>query len=148
MGTEAVAEANFLAGIGVKVVFLARKEPRGLDAGITVRVGTVTAIRGDALGVTELVFRPSKTSGEESLACGGVFILRPSIAPGALIAGIEVVDGHIAVDETRSTNKAGVFAAGDCVGKPLQVAKAVGDGQRACFGAVSYLDRAAAPEGS
>jgi thioredoxin reductase (NADPH) len=40
-----------------------------------------------------------------------------------------------------STNLPGVFAAGDCVSQPFQVAKAVGEGQRACFGAVYHLEQ-------
>ena len=36
------------------------------------------------------------------------------------------------------TNFKGLFAAGDVVGTPLQVAKAVGEGQMAAFGAVAY----------
>jgi thioredoxin reductase (NADPH) len=142
LSTEAVDEANFLARIGIAVMFLARKEPLGLDEGIVARTGTLLAIRGDALGVTELVFKSKQTGEKESFACGGVFILRPSITPDALIGGLEVVGGHIVVDAAMSTNRNGVFAAGDCVGKPLQVAKAVGDGQRACFSAVAYLDQA------
>lgn len=39
------------------------------------------------------------------------------------------MDGvHVAVDKaTMKTSVAGVFAAGDCTGKPYQIAKAVGD---------------------
>ena len=38
------------------------------------------------------------------------------------------------------TNLPGVFAAGDCTGKPFQVAKAVGEGNTAVLQAVSYLN--------
>ncbi|NLZ43602.1 MAG: NAD(P)/FAD-dependent oxidoreductase, partial [Clostridia bacterium] len=33
----------------------------------------------------------------------------------------------------------GLFAAGDCTGKPWQIAKAVGEGQVAALSAVQYL---------
>ena len=47
---------------------------------------------------------------------------------------------HIAVDEGRKTSLAGVFAAGDCIGGPYQVAKAVGDGNVAAISASKYLE--------
>ncbi len=39
------------------------------------------------------------------------------------------------------TSIPGVFAAGDCVGRPYQVAKAVGQGLTAAMNAVKYLDK-------
>jgi thioredoxin reductase (NADPH) len=140
LSAEAVEEANFLVSIGAKVIFLAKKAPRGLNENIMVEEGAVVAIKGDMMGVTAVDFRVSGTDNIESVPCNGVFILRPSIAPDALIAGLDLADGHIRVDGAMSTSIAGVFAAGDCVGKPLQVAKAVGEGQRACFSATEYLD--------
>ncbi|MDR0347641.1 MAG: NAD(P)/FAD-dependent oxidoreductase [Coriobacteriales bacterium] len=141
MNNEAVDEANFLSGIGTTVVFLAKESPYGLREGIVVRTGTPVEVKGNVDGVTEIVFKASRSGREEVLSCGGVFILRPTIALDALMSGLAISDGHIAVDSTMSTNKEGVFAAGDCIGRPLQVAKAVGDGQRACFSAVAYLDQ-------
>ena len=45
------------------------------------------------------------------------------------------MDGaFIRVDRRMRTNLPGVFAAGDCTGLPLQVAKAVGEG---CVAAIS-----------
>jgi thioredoxin reductase (NADPH) len=141
LSVEAVEEANFLARIGAKVIFLAKKTPHGLDGGIMVEKGAVVEIKGDMMGVTGLSFKSSDTDKVETVACGGVFILRPSIAPDALIGGLGLADGHIMVDATMATNVTGVFAAGDCIGKPLQIAKAVGEGQRACFSATEYLDQ-------
>ena len=40
-----------------------------------------------------------------------------------------------------ATSVPGVFAAGDCTGQPLQIAKAVGEGQVAGHRAAEYLDR-------
>jgi thioredoxin reductase (NADPH) len=139
--SEAVDEANFLAEIGAKVVFLAKKAPQGLAQGIVVEQGAVVAIQGDENSVTELVFRKGQTGETKSLHCNGVFILRSSIAPVALVNGLAINENFIAVDPTMSTNLAGVFAAGDCVGQPFQVAKAVGEGQCACFSAVHHLDQ-------
>ena len=40
-----------------------------------------------------------------------------------------------------ATNIPGVFAAGDCTGAPLQIAKAVGEGHIAGLSAADYLDK-------
>ena len=45
-----------------------------------------------------------------------------------LFPDLETQDGAIRVDRQMCTNLPGVFAAGDCTGKPLQIAKAVGEG--------------------
>ena len=140
LSKEATEEANFLEEIGCNVVFIAKKLPQGLSEGITVKTGTVAEIRGDGLGVTELVFRPEGSSQNETIVCSGVFVLRPSVAPDALIMGLELSDGYIAVDTAMRTSVPGVFAAGDCTGKPLQISKATGEGQLACFSAVAYLE--------
>jgi thioredoxin reductase (NADPH) len=83
---------------------------------------------------------PSAPPNEIVIACRGVFVLRPSIAPTALLPTLQTHDGYIATDAQMRASVPGVFAAGDCVGPPLQVAKAVGEGQRAALAAVEYLD--------
>ena len=40
----------------------------------------------------------------------------------------------------QATNIKGVFAAGDCTGKPWQIVRATGQGQVAALSAVSYLE--------
>jgi thioredoxin reductase (NADPH) len=146
LNAEAIDEANFLAEIGTRVIFLTKKADSkemslGLDKSIVIEEGAVVEIKGDMMGVTELVYRAAQNRGIKSISCAGVFVLRPFITPNALMAGLELADGSIVVDHAMRTNKAGVFAAGDCVGRPLQVAVAVGEGQRACFSAVQYLDQ-------
>ena len=56
-------------------------------------------------------------------------------------AVIGKVNGAIAVDREMATSLPGVFAAGDCTGGPLQVAKAVGEGHTAGLSAAEYVDR-------
>lgn len=48
-------------------------------------------------------------------------------------------DGYIVVDRDMRTNINGVFACGDITGKPLQLAKAVGEGCVAGMNAVRYV---------
>jgi len=139
---EATEEANFLHGLGAEVVFLAPQLPAGLEAGIFQQAGQLLAIEGDMMGVTGLRFAEisdGEKRAEGTLHCQGVFILRNQIAPTALIAGLALADGFIQADDRGCTNLPGVFAAGDCVGKPLQIAKAVGQGQLAAFSAVEFL---------
>ena len=75
----------------------------------------------------------------EEIPCDGVFLLRSSIAPAQLAPGLELEDGYIKVDAGMATNLPGVFAAGDCTGQPLQLAKAVGQGQIAAHFAVEQI---------
>ena len=74
--------------------------------------------------------------------CDGVFLLRASIAPARLAPGLELENGYIKVDARMATSLPGVYAAGDCTGQPLQLAKAVGQGQTAAH---FSLERGGAP---
>lgn len=63
------------------------------------------------------------------------------------VDGIELTDGtairvdgaHIAVNRRCETNMPGCFAAGDCTGRPYQIAKAVGEGNVAAHSILRYL---------
>ena len=72
--------------------------------------------------------------------CEAVFILRSGTAPDTLLEGLAMDGAHIAADADRKTSVPGVFAAGDCVGPPYQVAKAVGDGNIAALSASKYME--------
>lgn len=76
---------------------------------------------------------------EGGLDVDGVFILRASISPATLLRGLKTDGGHIVVDRQCKTNLAGVFAAGDCTGRPYQYVKAAGEGNVAAHSAVDYL---------
>ena len=69
----------------------------------------------------------------------GVFILRPAIAPSTLFPGLETDGAHIKVGRSQETNYKGCFAAGDCTGRPYQIAKAVGEGNVAAHSILEYL---------
>ena len=75
----------------------------------------------------------------EALSVDGVFCLRDAISLSALMPKLATEDGHIAVDRRMATNMPGVFAAGDCAGRPYQYAKAVGEGNVAAHSAIEYL---------
>lgn len=77
-----------------------------------------------------------------SLAVDGLFCLRESVALSTLLPGLETENGHIKVDRnSMQTCMPGVFAAGDCVGRPYQYTKAVGDGNIAAHSVIEYLDK-------
>ena len=80
-----------------------------------------------------------RTAAGEEIPCDGVFLLRSSIAPARLAPGLELTNGYIKVDGRMATNLPGVFAAGDCTGQPLQLAKAVGQGQTAAHFALEEI---------
>ena len=73
------------------------------------------------------------------LAVDGIFIMRNAIAPTTLLSKLEMEDGHIGVNRKMETNVEGVFAAGDCTGKPYQYTKAVGEGNIAAHSVIAYL---------
>ena len=81
----------------------------------------------------ELVFRGGV------LKVDGVFMLKSSAPPSVLLSGLKTEGVHIAVDRTMRTNLKGVFAAGDCTGKPYQYAKAAGEGNVAAHSVYAYL---------
>ena len=73
------------------------------------------------------------------IPCDGVFLLRSSIAPTQLLPELELEDGYVRVDSRMATNLPRIYAAGDCTGQPLQLAKAVGQGQLAAHWALADL---------
>jgi len=79
----------------------------------------------------------------ETLPVDGVFCLRDSISLATLLPNLATENGHIAVDRAMATNLPGVFAAGDCTGRPYQYAKAVGEGNVAAHSIIDYLAQSA-----
>ena len=73
------------------------------------------------------------------LSLDGVFILRNAISPATLVKGLELDGSHIVVDRTMQTSIPGVFAAGDCTGRPYQYTKAVGEGNVAAHSMLDVL---------
>ena len=119
-GAEAVPEANFLMSLCQSVTYFGRADD-ALDSRIQVREEKVSEIRGD-MRAQALV------AGGEEMPFDGVFIVREAMALSSLLPGLEMDGAFIRVDRQMHTSMAGVFAAGDCTGLPLQVAKAVGEG--------------------
>ncbi|MCD7757285.1 MAG: FAD-dependent oxidoreductase [Clostridiales bacterium] len=130
---DAPLEANYLADIGCQVTYVSPTQPEGLSPSIPF----VRANRLEVLGENAV---EGLLADGAKLPCAGVFILREAVAPTDLLPDLATEDGYIAVNRRMETNLPGVFAAGDCTGKPLQVAKAVGEGQVAAESADRWLE--------
>ena len=83
--------------------------------------------------VEKLIFK------DEELKIDGLFSLRESISPVTLINGLETENGHVLVTRNMQTNLSGLFAAGDCTGRPYQYTKAAGEGNVAAHAVSEYL---------
>jgi len=130
-GPESVREANFLMSVCASVTYFGKAD-EALDARITLCDLKPESITGD-VKVTHL-----RASGED-MPFEGVFIFREAMALSALLPGLEMNGVFIGVDRQMRTSIPGVFAAGDCTGLPLQVAKAVGEGCIAALCAAQEL---------
>lgn len=80
-------------------------------------------------------------SDKEEIEVDGVFFLKQSVSADVLLNGIEMEEGYIKVDRNMATSVVGCFAAGDCTGRPHQIAKAVGEGNVACHSAIEFLSK-------
>ena len=78
-------------------------------------------------------------AGEKRYAVDGVFFLKNSTPPSALVGGLNVENGAVVVDRRMATNLQGLFAAGDVTGRPYQYVKAAGEGLVAAYSASEYL---------
>ena len=127
-------EVKYLAGLAAKVYFLPTyKEPGDMPENVETLSARAAAVEGEGR-VSGL-----KLTTGEVVPADGVFCLREAISLSALLPGLAAEEGHIAVDRRMATNLPGVFAAGDCTGRPYQYAKAVGEGNTAAHSAVEYL---------
>ncbi len=138
---ESEEEANFLNEIASKTYFIPMYKNEGLmrasndlDNSIEVINDRPVQIHGDNL-VNKVAFK------EKEIDVDGVFVIKDSASPKALVPGIETDGPHIKVDINMKTSIKGCFAAGDCVGKPYSYIKSAGQGQIAALGAVAYLDK-------
>ena len=130
---DAPQEAAYLRQIGCQVTYVSPAVPEGLADGIPF----VRAHRLEILGEDRVT---GVQADGAMLPCEGVFILRDTVAPADLFPELAWSEGYIRVNRQMETNLPGVYAAGDCTGKPLQIAKAVGEGLIAGEAAAEALE--------
>ena len=139
-------ETDYLAELADKVYVYAAYEGGKYGKG-----GSLLTGKENAAENIELLHKPirrvagdMKVSGivltdDTQIDIDGLFCLRNSIAPATLLKGLELDGAHIIVNRTMETSLPGVFAAGDCTGRPYQIAKAVGEGNVAAHSIIEYL---------
>ena len=130
-GEYALHEASALLSLAKSVTLLTGGAPltANFPPEIAVRTEKVEAILGEEAGKVTGV----RLAGGEELALDGVFVALGVAGSTALARkmGAEVDGNRIVVDEHMMTTIPGLFAAGDCTGGLLQVAKAVYEGAMA-----------------
>lgn len=132
---EAEEDANYVSELASKVYYVPMYTKQyNLNSNIEIVQGKPTEIRGGE-HADKLILK------ESEIITDVVFLLKDSVPPGQLVPGLAIEDGHIAVNRKMETNLSGLYAAGDCTGKPYQYMKAAGEGQTAALNAVSFLDK-------
>ena len=133
-GKEGEADAAYLANLCKEVYYLPQyRDEMNLRAD-NIIVENVMPRRIEGQNKTEKLIT---SKGEMNV--DGVFIIRESDPVENLVRGLSLDGTHIAVDRQMRTNINGLYACGDCTGKPYQVSKAVGEGLVAALSAVEYL---------
>lgn len=118
-GKEASEDADLLESIGCRVIRMTANIRYEIKGGL--KANTVIA-------------------GGEEHSVDGVFIIKDTVSVTKLVQGLEYSNGAIVTDRQMNTNIPGIFAAGDCTGKPYQLAKAAGEGNIAALSACAYID--------
>ena len=133
--SEGEHEAEYLSELCRTVYYLPQyKDMAPLRSGIKVIHEKPQTILGDVV-VEKLQM------GKEELKVHGVFIIRMSDPVENVLPGLALDGEVIKVNRDMSTSIPGVFAAGDCTGKPWQIAKATGEGLVAVLSAITYLGK-------
>lgn len=132
---EAIEDANFVEEMAGKLYYIpSNRKIDGLKEGIRIINSAPLEIIGDD-HVNGVILK----NGE--IKVDAVFILKDSVSPKELVPGLETIEGHILVNRNLETNIKGLYAAGDCTGRPYQYMKSMGEGQTAALNAVSYLSK-------
>ncbi len=142
--TEAALSAELMSKYASNVYWITEKPKavkslveRARLAGVVMKNSPAAEIRGDDAGVKSLVLK----DGTE-LPLSGVFIELGAKSAADLVMDMDLmpeIDDTIKVDEKCATKIPGLFACGDVIGKPWQVARAVGQGCTAGLAAADFL---------
>ena len=126
-------EVEYLAGIAEKVYLSAGYPDCAHDLPNVEKITPIKAVQG-GMKVTQILLHNAA-----EIPVDGLFILRSAVAPATLLPGLATDGPHIVVNRNQETNIPGVFAAGDCTGRPYQIAKAVGEGNVAAHAMLEYM---------
>ena len=126
-------EVEYLAELAEKVYLACGYKDVGISHPKVERISAIKEVKGGM-----------KVSGIQlfdgtEIPVDGLFCLRNAVAPATLLLGLAVDGAHIVVNRQQETNFPGLYAAGDCTGRPYQIAKAVGEGNVAAHSILEYL---------
>ncbi len=136
-GEYALNEVNELKNITEKIAVFTNGEPQTVEFPENVNVITskIANLKGEML-LNGVILE----NGEE-ISVNGLFVAYKTAGSTALAKKVgAMTDGNkIIVNENMETNVKGLYAAGDCTGGLLQIAKAVYEGAKAGTQVVKYL---------
>ncbi len=136
-GAYALHEATILAQTASNVTILTNGKPPAFSAPSNIQIDE----RPIHFLLGEDVLDGIELSDQTVLKMDGLFVA-VGVAGSADLArklGAQVEGNLIMTDETMATTIPGLFAAGDCTGGLLQIAKAAADGALAGTGIIRYL---------
>lgn len=128
-------EVAYLAGLAEKVYLYASYKDCEIALPNVERTAPIKAVAGEKRVSGIVLFDDTE------IEVNGLFCLRSAVAPATLLPGLAVEGSHIVVNRAQETNLPGCFAAGDCTGRPYQLAKAVGEGNVAAHSIIEYLSK-------
>lgn len=128
-------EVAYLAGLAEKVYLYTSYKDCEIALPNVERIAPIKAVAGEKRVSGIILFDDTE------IEVSGLFCLRSAVAPATLLPGLAVEGSHIVVNRAQETNLPGCFAAGDCTGRPYQLAKAVGEGNVAAHSIVEYLSK-------
>ena len=136
-GEYALHEASVLLPFASSVTILTdtTEITAAIPDGIKINTSKIKAVAGESV-LSKVIFEDDST-----LDISGLFIALGT-AGGADIAkkiGAVTNGNSVMVNENMETNIPGIFAAGDCAGGVLQIAKAVHQGMQAGMSVIKFL---------
>ena len=148
-GEFALHEAEELAPMASKVTICTNGSAPDFsgEAKFPVNTAKIQKIQGDDQ-VTGICFSPevsamdTESTQANILPVAGVFVASGTAGSASIARQMGAVlteKGNIQVNENMESTIPGLFAAGDCTGGLLQVAKAVYEGAKAGLSAVQYV---------
>jgi len=127
-------EVRYLAELAEKVYFYTPYPDAEIDLPNAERLAKpICQVKGDARAEAILL------TDQTEIPVDGLFCLRSAVAPTSLLPTLAMDGAHIIVNRRMETNLSGCYAAGDCTGRPYQIAKAVGEGNTAAHSIIEYI---------
>ena len=136
-GEYAIHEASVLLPLANSVTLLTDGEEISVEVpeGIKINDAKIKEVEGKQR-LEAVVFED-----ETRLEISGLFVALGTAGASDIAKkiGAQVNGSSVTVDENMNTNLPGIYAAGDCTGGLLQIAKAVYQGMQAGFSAIKYI---------